>query len=348
MFVLEALLLTFLTTPAVVALYPPKYRTRAVPSGPNFANVAGGAGERDDTESTRKGSAEMTDDDDGWKQRITVVLDKAEHLPGMMAVTQLLKPPAENVDEEKPAKRSMHSVSVEALRLIELSDHAFSGVMKSSVAESLLHTDPLLNVFRTFGELHDLPVSTALSVVGYNDWGASVAEHATSNRSELIVLPWLPPASTMSTSISDTDPPASSSFGPTNSFFRPATNTHSQPSAVHAQFIRGAFAQAPCDVALLMDRGRAPGTSRAPGNKYHLLLPFFGGPDDRLALDLVIQLCVEQKVKATVLRITKKDEEKGHSNDESPVRPGDMSPHNMTIHTVRFMNIFAIYVSLID
>jgi hypothetical protein len=74
MFVLEALLLTFLTTPAVVALYPPRFRTRAVPAGANFANVVDGPGGKDDTERSAKDTEKL--DEDGWKTRMTVVLDR--------------------------------------------------------------------------------------------------------------------------------------------------------------------------------------------------------------------------------------------------------------------------------
>ncbi len=43
MFVLEALLLTFMTTPAVSFLpYPPEMRVRAFATGSNFANVRDG------------------------------------------------------------------------------------------------------------------------------------------------------------------------------------------------------------------------------------------------------------------------------------------------------------------
>jgi hypothetical protein len=39
----------------------------------------------------------------------------------------------------------------------------------------------------------------------------------------------------------------------------------------------------------------------------HLFLPLVGGPDDRLALDFVVQLCANPRVRATVVRITKRD-----------------------------------------
>jgi hypothetical protein len=41
---------------------------------------------------------------------------------------------------------------------------------------------------------------------------------------------------------------------------------------------------------------------------HHIFLPFFGGPDDRLALDFVVQICANPRVRGTVVRLTKCDE----------------------------------------
>jgi len=51
MFVLEALVLTFATTPTVTYLYPPRLRTRATVTGPSFENVFCDAMDDDDSSS---------------------------------------------------------------------------------------------------------------------------------------------------------------------------------------------------------------------------------------------------------------------------------------------------------
>ena len=145
MFVLEALLLTFMTTPVVVKLYPPKFRQRAVATGPSFKGVE---------ETAKDGIMESPtiSDQDGWKTRFTVVLDKMEHLPGIMTVTQLFRPfsleahKAEARGGSVACSSSITTASahisatipiIDALRLIELSDRT-SAVMKSSVSDSLI------------------------------------------------------------------------------------------------------------------------------------------------------------------------------------------------------------------
>jgi hypothetical protein len=59
------------------------------------------------------------------------------------------------------------------------------------------------------------------------------------------------------------------------------------------------------DVALFVDRGVDVRATAAFA--CHLFLPFIGGPDDRLALTFLVQLCNNSSVTATVVFITKTD-----------------------------------------
>ena len=181
MFVLEALVLTFMTTPLVTWLYPQHLRRRIAATGANFDSVADAEGfiQQKNTP-TRSGD---------FKNRFTVVLDKLEHLPAMMALTQLIQPPVPlpsdrrepPIDRRASSSSQMGSnwnpISTEALRLIELSDRV-SAVMKSSAADSLLLTDPLLSIFRMFGQLNGMNVDPTLSIVKFEDLAYNVVEHA--------------------------------------------------------------------------------------------------------------------------------------------------------------------------
>lgn len=81
-------------------------------------------------------------------------------------------------------------------------------------------------------------------------------------------------------------------------------NHNQTNSVVYSEFIRKVFSSAGpshLDVALFVDRGF--GVSHPA---YHLYLPFLGGPDDRLALGFLIELCGgNENVVATVIRVTK-------------------------------------------
>lgn len=325
MFVLEAMVLTFMTTPVVVKLYPPKYRRRAAVSGSNFDGVEDGLAEKREDGSSKSRSS--VSDEFNLKTRFTVVLDKMEHLPGLMTVSQLFRPvfrdpndsregtsrtPIANNDTSPPVMPT-----IDAFRVIELSDRT-SAVMKSSVADSLIHTDPLLNAFRAFGELNYFPVSTSLSIVPWSELGVSVAEHAQDISSQLVLVPWLPPSVpiihhtdhhhhlgtnnlTMSSTGSANTPTATSSTSqnPFDAIFN-FGYTEQSTSALHAQFVRSIFTRSKIDVALYVDRGKAgPGHHR----RQRIFMPFFGGPDDRLSLELVVQLCFNPWTTAKVVKV---------------------------------------------
>jgi hypothetical protein len=306
MFVLEAVVLTFATTPTVSYFYPPHLQTRATATGPSFVDVRGPKVDEDDIGD--RTMATKHNEEGGFKRRFTVVLDKLEHLPSLMAITQLLQPSSlsysqtESTPKQSPGKEAEVPAHFGALRLIELSDRP-SDLLKTSATDALLHSDPLIAIFRTFAELNGLPVSASLSIEPFESLATSVAEHVRVVGTQLVLVPWLPSALTPDDNPSEPDPHKAtqdrSGGTPFDALFRKDRPT----SLPHSHFVRSVFAHAGTNVALLI--GRAP--FAAVRGQTHVFLPFFGGPDDRLALDFVIQLCADPRVRATVVRITKRD-----------------------------------------
>ncbi|KAI5991153.1 Sodium/hydrogen exchanger family-domain-containing protein [Pisolithus albus] len=295
MFVLDALILTFLTTPIVNLLYPPERRTR-----PGDVRAT-------ETETPPDEDAKVVDDDQvslvapgshPFRRRFAVVLDTFDHMPGIMALTRLALPPAYD-DSSVPSIRHP-GYHIDALRLIELSERT-SAVMRSSVADKLISTDPLLSVFKMFGEESDIPVSTSLAVVPYDEMAASVADHARRKASQLLLVPWLAPTSAGDAADHDTPPGTKAeSSNPFETLFGSGSNASKSAAALRSQFIRGVLSQSKTDVAIFVDTGDRAGT-RGP---QHIICPFFGGPDDRLALDFVVQLCANPRISATIVKAT--------------------------------------------
>jgi hypothetical protein len=310
MFVLEALVLTFATTPTVAYLYPPHLHSRATTTGASFVDVRGqkdDEGGIDDRTMTTKHNEEGV-----FKRRFTVVLDKLEHLPSLMAITQLLQPSSpysqtESTPGQIPGKEGEVLTHFCALRLIELSDRQ-SDLLKTPATDALLHSDPLIAIFRTFAELNGLPVSACLAIEPFEYLATGVAEHVRVAGTQLLLVPWLPSALTPdNNNLNSTEPGPHNAAtqdrgggGPFDALFRMDRPSTSLP---HSHFVRSVFAQAGTNVALLI--GRAP--FAAVRGKTHVFLPFFGGPDDRLALDFVVQLCADPRVHATVVRMIKRD-----------------------------------------
>ncbi|THH32414.1 hypothetical protein EUX98_g1774 [Antrodiella citrinella] len=341
MFVLEALLLTFMTTPAVVFLYPPHMRKRVTATGASFVHADDGDA------APRRSHFRRGHDDLERKERFLVVLDKIEHLPGMMSLTQLIQPPPPYQEEEPDARsgssdssRESHKravtpgheedITLDALRLIEITDRT-SAVMKYSSfsTDVLLQTDPLLTIFRTFVELggSDGGMGSEVKMVPYDDLAVCVKDEAMHKESQMVLVPWIPPTYIHSQAEHDgadglpiePNTPRHVSTNPFESIFKSgaggASGSKHPSSALHSQFIRNVFAMCPADVMLYVDQEQSSSGSSAlkkgfTAGKHHLFLPFFGGPDDRLALEFVVQLCAANpKVSATVVRLVKREAE---------------------------------------
>jgi len=142
MFVLEALVLTFMTTPLMTWLYPPLYRVRIAKSGANFNNVADDEaaaaarrgqkhgknkkkrGENEKRERRSGGGSEEYEEEEKEfeeKTRFTIVLDKIEHLPGAMAIAQLINPLIVGFGDDEARADEVAAVTAAAAAVIVIS-----------------------------------------------------------------------------------------------------------------------------------------------------------------------------------------------------------------------------------
>lgn len=320
-----AIILTLVTTPLTLAIYPASVRgikheesafsrsDEKVPGADHLGTLSRGDGP----------ATSRAPGVDAPKSRFTVVLERIEHLPAIMTLVQLLQQPSST-----PASNSAPTRKVDAFRLIELTERTSALMRGADNAEEALARDPLVKVFELFTRLNRLNISSSISVVPLVEYAQSVVGHATRVGSDLIVVPWSAsapagPAPTAEGSSSPFVPPASTSnsYNPFAGLFSlsnsnspaasPSAINSAENSVLYSQFIRQVFTQSlssPADVALVVDRGSTSlNTNAAEGQ--HIFLPFFGGPDDRLALSLLVQLATaNSSVSATVLRITKAEE----------------------------------------
>jgi hypothetical protein len=281
------------TTPLTLLFYPQKHRSRV------------GVVHKENRDLTDVEDLSKDGSDGGFRTRFAVVLDKLEQLPAVMTVTQLLSNSSsrssltfsESSSDEKASIRDvppLRPVSMDALRLIELTERT-SAVMISAEADFVLQTDPIVSVLRTFGTLNRVPVKASISVVNYDEYPNSVARHVDESSSQMLLVPWRVAM--------NEDAAGSSGFNPFDHLFKRTVAAGHSSEVVNSHYIRKVFAGTRADVCLIVDRGLS--TSGTPSNQ-HIFLPFFGGPDDRLALSFVVQLCSgDSGVTATVVRIKK-------------------------------------------
>jgi hypothetical protein len=171
MFVLEALVLTFMTTPLVTKFYPPQFRTRITKTGANFNNVSGDpenggqkskkrkGGKKENETSPQQGHSESEKFSSEEKTRFSIILDRIEHLPGAMAVTQLLNPSIHGfgrdqdldydiANQELNEKTSTSKLDLESIRLQSTtpSTESLNDVPISSPSD--ISSTPVINALR--------------------------------------------------------------------------------------------------------------------------------------------------------------------------------------------------------
>jgi len=321
MFVVMALVLTFITTPLTISVYPPKHRIAAIPLGQPS---------KDEEQKTIERRPEPGDD--GFKSRFSVILSRIEHLPAIMTLTQLIQPPPSTLSLNRPASNDSRQstevaapvphdtgkqvVALDALRLIELTERT-SAVMQSSEADDILQRDSLISIFRTFGHLNAIPVSASLSVVSHESFSASVESHVREKDSDLVIIPWHLAGEENLQNMGNYNP-FEGIFGQGK-----AVPSEKASSVLYSHFVRRVFGTSPSDVALFIDRGISLviDGDQGVGLTQHVLLPFMGGPDDRMALEFAVQLCANPHVTATILRIKRVEEDA-----LSPMETGETEP----------------------
>lgn len=367
MFVVMALVTTFVTTPLTTAFYPERYwrNKMALAAGEKVDGTAGGAkGPKGDDVSkegdvaSEEKSAFGTARSDGkgeeyFRQRFMVVLERLESLPSMMTFVKLLQSSnglapvqaastaqassSSSEDGDKsvgqqsthevnelskerqqnkqtgatshPAGGFLSKISVDAFRLLALSDRT-SALLRASESEVTKRADAILNIFSAFANLAFIPHTTSMTIVPTEEYADTVASHAAETNADLLVIPWV-----AGTSL---DPEHD---GPSGNPFESIFGQQSiERSPQYANFVRRVFMESSSDVGLFLDRGvtstdsdskdgNGLSSTTAPlsgRNVEHIFLPFHGGPDDRAALDFVVQLVASnQHITATVVRLVK-------------------------------------------
>jgi len=297
--IVMALVTTFMTTPIVMAIYPPKYQ--------NSGN--GALKSKDDSESgTFKVVESSSETRDSGVFKLAICLN-LQHIPSLMTLVQLINPLASKSPQSK--------LSVHAFRLVELTQRT-SAVMTMMAGD--IDRDPVVNAFRAFCLLNSISSNSSVSIAPVEEFVLNVTEKVNKLKSDMVLLPVEGQASTHD------------SLNPFEHLLVP-DRAGPEWSTQNVQFLLGVLRQAQSfTVGLFFDRGfgglheengktRDPtivvakdiadiGISHSdvaapPYVGYHrVVVAFLGGPDDREALQFAFKLSRHSTVKLTVLRFT--------------------------------------------
>lgn len=199
--------------------------------------------------------------------------------------------------------------------------------MKASESEETARQDPLSTIFRTFANLNGVKISSSVAIVPEEGFANEIVSVAAAKESDMVIVPWsahrsVQPSGPTSAAESSKNPFEKIFGGFGNNAVVDASTHEDSPQTAH--LVRNIFAESTCDVALFLERGSSGIPGPTAGSKpwtgrEHVFFAFFGGPDDRAALDFVVRLCRHPGVSATVVRITRAAEatEEDHREDVS-------------------------------
>ena len=322
-----ALVTTFATTPLVTYLYPPWYQKRMDAWRRGEVDLEGNPIQPGDDASSQGtlGDQKVV----VTKFSKTTVLLRLESMPSILTLVNLLtgeraqpepkvhRSKAVIPEENPPPSRSLISkrpLEVHGVRLVELTQRT-STVMQVSEVDELQERDPVINVFRSFGKFLNMAISAALFITPEDSFAETLVAKAADHTSDLLLIPW-----SETGTISDAQDPQ----------YANAENRFTTQQ--HNLFISKALDTAACTTAIMVNRGfggpsmertltraisqisiRSPKNADPPNPvppvadpSHHVFFPFFGGPDDTIAMRFVLQLATNTNVTATIVRVVYK------------------------------------------
>ncbi|KAJ0424626.1 Sodium/hydrogen exchanger family-domain-containing protein [Aspergillus carlsbadensis] len=321
-FVVMALVTTFATTPLTTLLYPKWYQDKVERWRRGEIDWDGNPvqnSERSDSVAAAKEHLQSN------KIRRLLVYLRLDGLSTICTLAALLgpnQPPTPKVHPEKaPEGRTTEqgaeesavneeedtSLKVHGIRLMELTDRD-SSVMKVSEVDEQSLWDPVINTFRAFGQWHNISIMAGVSVVPEHTYADTVLGMSREDFADLLLIPWSETGA-LSEHQGGLDMDEHNRFA----------------NGPYAGFVSNILTQSSCNVGVLVERsmytrnakarpalqrtlsarsmGSAIYTSPAATRSHHIVLPFFGGDDDRFALQFVLQLAQNDQVTATIIHI---------------------------------------------
>lgn len=317
-FVVMALLTTFATTPIVSGLYPPWYQKKI---------AAWRRGEIDwETGAPISPSSSSCDPKPAPQalervNRLLVYL-RLDNMSSLLQLLSMFGDPSssqsaaaadtddasgENANASAISQPRHNAVWAHGIRLLQLTDRD-SSVMTVAQVDDYTRCDPVVNTFRTVGQLHNLATSGEVAIMPETRFAEALAMKSSKMSSDLVLVPWTETGAMGDAQIlssATVDDKIGSSYGTfvksvfdstdhnVAVFFSRSDPTLEGKSNEHVQLTRTySFG------TLREDVPDAP----SPNKPYHIFLVYFGDEDDRLALRLVLQLCEKSKATATILR----------------------------------------------
>jgi hypothetical protein len=326
-FVVMALLTTFATTPLVTFLYPPWYQKKL---------AAWKRGEISWDSDAPTGDGVVSQEDLPANSRIgqLLVYLRLDNMPGLLGLVSLFGKDSadqvsagdgkqegvvENTSETAPTR----AVRAHGLRLLQLGDRD-SSVMTVSEVDEYTKNDPVVNTWRTVGQILKVAVSGEVATMPETRFPEALLTKSSDISSDLLLLPWSGSESLGESQHHHSESKLSSSY---ISFAKSILSSPDLNIAIFFPMSTSAqhsALQSPERLKLqraysFSDIHREIQPLPVKNKAQRIIFPFFGGRDDKLALMLVLQFCERREVTAAIFHIMG-DEGSSSSEDREYLR----------------------------
>ncbi|KAG6009142.1 hypothetical protein E4U21_003211 [Claviceps maximensis] len=337
-FVVMALLTTFSTTPIVSILYPPWYQKKI---------AAWKRGEIDWETGALISPPSSSRDSKRAPQNLErvnrlLVYLRLDNMPSLLqllsmfgdscpsqsgaAATEAASGASDEIADDVPiTNQSLHkAVWAHGIRLLQLTDRD-SSVMTVAQVDDYTRHDPVVNTFRTVGQLHNLAASGEVAIMPDTRYAEALAMKSSKMSSDLLLVPW-----TETGAMGDSQ-------------ILSSTSVDDKIGSSYGIFVKSVLDSADLNVAVFFSRTSSTWDSKGkshelaklmrtdsigaiqedvpvaplPNKPYHIFLVYFGDDDDRLALRLVLQLCEKSMATATILRVQRASDAEASSSSSS-------------------------------
>ncbi|KAL7932559.1 Sodium/hydrogen exchanger family domain-containing protein [Trichoderma chlorosporum] len=324
-FVVMALLTTFFTTPVVSFLYPPWYQKKI---------AAWKRGEIDWDTGAAITQVNVTTEPNTAPQRVRrlLVYLRLDNMPALLNLLSLFGTShaiaASGASSEEGSKRSYDDVvkgpvRAHGLRLLELTDRDSSVMTVAQVDEYTRH-DPVVNIFRSVGQLHNISASGEVAIMPEDRFADALVSRSSNMGSDLLLMPW-----TETGSMGDAQIISSA-------------NVEDRLASNYLSFVKSVLRSIDHNVGIFFTRsrddvkqGKNIGQEQAKVRRqysydvskqefqtaplvprtHNIFFVYFGGRDDNFALHLVIQLLERERVTATIINVSELSEKSSSAGD---------------------------------
>ncbi|ETS02514.1 Sodium/hydrogen exchanger family protein [Trichoderma reesei RUT C-30] len=324
-FVVMALLTTFLTTPAVSFLYPPWYQKKI---------AAWKRGEIDWDTGAPITQVTVTPGTDTSTQRVRrlLVYLRLDNMPALLNLLSLFgsSHAAETPSgtSEGGSKRSYEDVvkgpvRAHGLRLLELTDRDSSVMTVAQVDEYTRH-DPVVNIFRSVGQLHNIAASGEVAIMPEDRFADALVSRSSNMGSDLLLMPWTETGSMGDAQIISSadveDRLASNYLSFVKSVLRSIDHnvgiffTRSRDDVKTGKKEGQEQARLRRQYSYDVSRREFPTAPLVP-RTHNIFFVYFGGRDDNFALRLVLQLLERERVTATIINVSQLGEKSASAGE---------------------------------